>query len=244
MWLLASPALHTLEERWMSNGKRLSFHTLTRRIDPPVQKEHVTERVRKRKGNGCNCQYCKSSNQEHFRKAAPMPNIHEHLFESQGKSQASERDSCTQKETSVREENQQILVSEFGKQLSEINAYLNVIQTSTRNARHFKAPPCDQRPAEWNEEQEEFAIHKAYKLHNELFKIKGHNKYFHKTNFFRSYVPTKAKNTATGLAIHSTERLYMKRRRLFDSRAKFWIFRSPMEIAWSQTRKRTLRGWP
>ena len=138
------PSIHSQEESFYQN-----------------REEHVTERVRKRKGNGCNCQYCKSSTQEHFRKAVAMRNIHEHLFESQGKSQASERHSCTQKETSVREENQQILVSEFGKQISELNAYLNVIQTSSRNARHFKAPPYDQRPAEWNQEQEEFAIHKA-----------------------------------------------------------------------------------
>ena len=30
----------------------------------------------------------------------------------------------------------------------------------------------DQRSAEWNEELEAFARHKAYKLHKELFKIK------------------------------------------------------------------------
>ena len=45
-------------------------------------------------------------------------------------------------------------------------------------------------------------------FHKELFKIKGHYSDVHKTNFFRSYVPTQMKNTATGLAIHSNERVY------------------------------------
>ena len=47
----------------------------------------------------------------------------------------------------------------------------NVIQTSSRNARQFDAPPHDQRSTEWNEEQEEIVWDKAYKLYKELFKI-------------------------------------------------------------------------
>ena len=40
----------------------------------------------------------------------------------------------------------------------------------------------------------------------------------HSTNFFSSYVPTMAKYTATGVAIHSKERMYV-----FDSGASFHI---------------------
>ena len=67
----------------------------------------------------------------------------------------------------------------------------------------------DQRSTEWNEEQEECERHKVYKLHRELFKLTGHYRDVHSTNSFRSYVPTKAQNTATGLAIHSKERMYI-----------------------------------
>ena len=42
-----------------------------------------------------------------------------------------------------------------------------------------------------------------------LFKIQGHYGDVHKTKFFRNYVLTRAKNTLTGLAIHSKERLYV-----------------------------------
>ena len=38
---------------------------------------------------------------------------------------------------------------------------LNVTQTGSKHARHFNAPPCGQRSAEWNEEREEFARHKG-----------------------------------------------------------------------------------
>ena len=41
------------------------------------------------------------------------------------------------------------------------------------------------------------------------FKIKGHHSDVHKTNFVRSYVPTKTKNTTTCLAIHSNEKKYV-----------------------------------
>ena len=60
---------------------------------------------------------------------------------------------------------------------------------------------------EWNEEQEELAGHKAYELHIGFHKIEGHNEDVHKTNFLRSYVPTKGKNTANGLTIHTKERM-------------------------------------
>ena len=57
---------------------------------------------------------------------------------------------------------------------------------------------------ELNEEQEkEFASHRAYTLHQDLFETKEHRIYVDKPNFFRSYDPAKARNTVTGLAIHS-----------------------------------------
>ena len=74
---------------------------------------------------------------------------------------------------------------------------LHAIQTGSKNWRSPNAPPYDQRSAGWNEEQEEFARHKAYKLHKEQFRIKGHYSAVHKTDFFRRYVSTRAKSTAT-----------------------------------------------
>ena len=52
------------------------------------------------------------------------------------------------------------------------------------------------------------------KLHRELFKIQGHQSDVHKSNFFSCYVPTEVRNTATGLAIHTRERMH-----IFDSGA-------------------------
>ena len=71
------------------------------------------------------------------------------------------------------------------------------------------ALPYAQRSTEWNEEDEEFARHGAYKQHKELFKTKRNFSDVDNTIFFRSHVPTQAKNTATGLAIQTTERVYI-----------------------------------
>ena len=86
---------------------------------------------------------------------------------------------------------------------------VNVTKTGNKNGRSPDAPPYDHRSTEWNAEREEFARHKAYKLHKELFKTKGHCRDAHNTNFFRSYVSTEEKNTATGLAMHSKEKVYI-----------------------------------
>ena len=83
---------------------------------------------------------------------------------------------------------------------------------------------------------------------------KPFNKDVGSTNFSRRYVPTKAKNTANGLLIHTKERMYsvdsgtllhlmgllslnnQEKMTFCDSQAKSWIFRQRM--AWlSQTRK-------
>ena len=65
---------------------------------------------------------------------------------------------------------------------------LNVIHTGSKNGRSPNAP-YDQTCTEWNEEQEELARHRAYKLHKELNKTKGHCKDVHKKKFFSSWVP-------------------------------------------------------
>ena len=69
---------------------------------------------------------------------------------------------------------------------------LNVIQTGGKNGRCQNAPPYDQGSTEWNEEQNEFARHEAYKLLTDHVKTKGHCNDLHYTNFFRSYVSTDA----------------------------------------------------
>ena len=85
---------------------------------------------------------------------------------------------------------------------------LNVIQTGGENGRCPNAPPYDQRSAEWNEKQEECSRHEANKLHKEVYNTEGLYKDVHNTNFFRNCAPAQAKNTATGLVIHSKEREY------------------------------------
>ena len=84
---------------------------------------------------------------------------------------------------------------------NKFHVWVQSIQPGSQNAGHFNAPPY--------EKQDEFARHKAYKLHKELFTIKGHYADVNKTSFFRNYVLTKAKDTATGLAIPSKGRVYM-----------------------------------
>ena len=116
------------------------------------------------------------------------------------------------------------------------------------------------RKFEWNEEQEQCTRHKSYKLHRELFKIQGHQSDVHKSNFFSCYVPKEVRNTATGLAIHTKEKMH-----IVDSGASlhvmglsslickekhalwqttFWIFRQPVAL-WSQTQAQvsTSQSW-
>ena len=54
------------------------------------------------------------------------------------------------------------------------------------------APPFDQRSTKWNKEQEEWARRKAWEHHKEPFPGKGHCGDVHNTDFFKSYLPTKA----------------------------------------------------
>ena len=61
------------------------------------------------------------------------------------------------------------------------------------NQRSPNSPPCGQRSTEWNEEQEELARWRAYKLHKELFNKRRRYKDVHGTSFFRCCVTTGAK---------------------------------------------------
>ena len=60
-----------------------------------------------------------------------------------------------------------------------------------------------------NEEQEEFARHKAYKRHKEVYRIQGHHTDVHSANIFRKFVSTQVKTTAKCLTIRVEERMYI-----------------------------------
>ena len=87
-------------------------------------------------------------------------------------------------------------------------------------------------------------MHKAYEIHKELFKTTGHNKDVHNTNFFRRYVPTLARNTATDQVIDAKERMYIvdsgalnhREKKTIRQSSQILIFRPPLAL-WSQIRK-------
>ena len=72
--------------------------------------------------------------------------------------------SCNSKPPITQERKHKLLTPKFGESKPQRHSIpsQNVIQTVSRSARHFHAPPHDQRSAEWNEELEEFARHTAY----------------------------------------------------------------------------------
>ena len=88
---------------------------------------------------------------------------------------------------------------------------LNVIQTGVENGRSPNAPPYDRKGLQTGVRSEKSlqGIQQACKLHKELFKIKEHHGDVRSTVFFGSFVPTKAKNTVNGWAIHTKERMYI-----------------------------------
>ena len=60
---------------------------------------------------------------------------------------------------------------------SETSLPLKMLSTSQDRRQSDRRPlaiPFDERATEWNEEQEEWARHKVWKLENELLKINGH----------------------------------------------------------------------
>ena len=86
-----------------------------------------------------------------------------------------ERHSFAETETSVRKEKHKMRQSLERAKFRDTFPSLNVILTVCLiNGRSPNAPPYDRRSTEWNEEQEEFARHRAYTRHKDLFKIKGH----------------------------------------------------------------------
>ena len=184
-----------------------------KRIDLPVQRKTV----RTIEGNGCNCEYCKSLSEDYLREALTVRNFHEQPLESRGKPRANQtipnahaRHHCAKTKLPSEKRNIKFSCHHLERaRLRDKFPSLNVIQTSSKNGRSPNAPLHDQICTDWNEEQEEFARHGANKLHRDLFKTKGHHKDVDKTNFFRCYVPAQAENTATGLAIHSRERMYI-----------------------------------
>ena len=189
-----------------------------KRSSSPVRKE-LGETQQSDKGIGCNCEYCKLLFKDYFRKApaicytpgTPPSKPRETLskwcnpqcpwrafWRSDGKPPS--------EKTGIRFSCQSLVRATFSDKFPS----LNMIQTCSENARHINAPPCDERSTEWNQKQEEFARHKAHKLHTELFKMKGHNNnVLRKKKLFRSYVPTKAKNTAIRFVMHSKERVHI-----------------------------------
>ena len=64
----------------MSNEKGLSFHTLTEEELIHHSTGKISrKRVRKREGNVCDCQYCKSLTKDFFSKALAIRNFDEHM---------------------------------------------------------------------------------------------------------------------------------------------------------------------
>ena len=152
---------------------------------------------------------------------------------------------CVQTEAPVRNVRLEMFGSKFGRaKFRDKFPSRNVIQTGSRNARHFNAPPYDQRSTEWNEEQEEFARHKNHTSFTRSSpRYKGHYKDVHKTKSFRNHVFAQAKKprlarqcrifTRDGMIFSQSSR----EQDYLDGQATFWIFRPPMAL-WSQTRRR------
>ena len=202
----------------MWNGKGLSIHSPAKEetINQSSTKgEKVNQNHRQRESIGCKCAYCKSSFKDYFRNAITVWNFQEHSLESKEEPwarwtihNAHERHSYTQTESPVRKDKHKIIAAKFRK--SKIQRQMSISESDPdwhQKRRHLNAPPYDQRSKEWNERQEEFARHKAHKLHEALFKIKRHTtKMSTEQTSFLSYVPTKVKNTTTVSVIQSKER--------------------------------------
>ena len=73
----------------------------------------------------------------------------------------------------------------YQKPPSETTKSAFLLKGSNPNGRSLFAPTCGERLAAWNEEQDEWARHKAYELHKELHTFKGHHCDVHITDFFR-----------------------------------------------------------
>ena len=218
------------ENDWCQMWKDCPFiHSQKKNRSTITQWKHERKRVWKREGNGCDCQYRKSLAKDFFRKALAIRNFDEHPLESIVKPRANgtiqnahERHSCSQKQTSIRQEKHQILTSELGEtKHSRTNFHL---WTWSRQAA----------------EREHLQMHRRM------------NSDVNKTNFFRCYVLAKVKKTWQALRYIPKTRctwstvalqctwwdslLWLTmRRRLFDSEAEFLIFRPSNDIVVSDT---------
>ena len=89
MWLLASSTLQILQENTCQMGKNCPFrHSQKENRSTGPQRKRQRKRVRTRDGNGCNCEYCESPSEAHFRDAVTVRNFHEEPLESGGKPRA------------------------------------------------------------------------------------------------------------------------------------------------------------
>ena len=201
----------------MSIGKRVSIQTThKRRIDLPVQeekgkgkeseKEKVTvailnianHRSRTTRNTKLPCMNTCSKAEENLDQVGQSTMLTKGIL-------------ALKKQLSVREEKHQILTSFFDK--SKIQRRISVSERASKQV--GKTEDLHMHYRTTNDLQsgmrrtKKFQDKTAYKLHKELFKTYGHCKHVHKTHFCRSYVSTKVMNTATGLAIHSKERVYM-----------------------------------
>ena len=132
-------------------GKDCPFkHSQKKRIDLPVlheKRERSRKRVRQRKGNGCNREYCKSPFKDDFRKALAIRNFHEHPHDRRGKLWASgtshsghERHSCARTGTSVRKDKHQILASKIGK--SKIHRQVSISERNPNGQKKREISKC------------------------------------------------------------------------------------------------------
>ena len=140
--------------------------------------------VRTREGNGCSCEYRKSPSEDYFWEALTVRNFHDQPLESSGKPRANEK------------------INEFPwNALLRLKAYFR--QKRKASTSHIRV---------WREQNSETQFH-LWARSKQVVKTEDlqmhHRPKSTKPNFFRSYVVAKAKSTATGVAIHSKERMYI-----------------------------------
>ena len=127
------------------------------------------------------------------RASETVQHVHEIVFALKGK--------LTSAKVSIRFSRQSLARTNFGDKFPS----LHVIQTGGEHGRCPNAPLYVQRSTEWNEEEEEFARHKAYTFHKELFNIHDPTKM---STTQTSLFPQRQSNT-NGLTIHTTEWMYI-----------------------------------
>ena len=124
-------------------------HSCTHRKRSTSPKDNGKGKESQKKSNGCNYIFCKSPSEDNVRQALAIRNVHEHLLA---------------EKKSIRFSHQSLERAKFREKCPS----LNVTQTASKNRRSPNAPPCDQRCTVWIAEQDEFARHRAHKLHKTL----------------------------------------------------------------------------